>query len=356
MRDNIDEALWNMPIIDVPLSTLEKVDNVLANLGNRKVEKNKVKLKSFLTIAAVITVLAALCGTALAAAGIIDFGKFYNSIFSNPDASPYVSTNDMISISGGGDDLLIEPIAGFIAGEGNLYIQLKLTALNDIPLPETLYILNGNHVINLGDVVISKVDERTAIISFRTHDGRRDSESEMISLKFDAVSSVPMRIDNNGEPDSAPIVSICESDSLENAITYSGQWEVLVSSNSIIETRYVDGNFEEREARVRIEATVVEIQVFGNEYAPFLVDSSGSINYRFDSKGTIRITLVDGRVIENSMVESEAGAGSNNDAVDEHGNRDYGMASYWCSIEFINPADVIGIELFGEQVFSASDR
>ena len=310
------------------------------------------KLKSFMPIAAVIAICVILCGTALAAAGIIDFGKFYNSIFSNPEASQYVSTEDMISVSGSGEDLIIEPIAGFIGGEWNLYIQLKLTVQNDVPLPEMLYILNGDQLVNLGDVAITKVDERTAVVSFRTHDGRRNSQSDTISLKFDAVSSAPYVIENTGNVDSAPIVGMAGT--FEDTITYFGDWEVTVSADNQIETRFVEGSFEGRNATVRIEATVVEIQVHGNEEAPYLVDSSGRITYRFDPEGTIRITLANGRIIEESRVELSVDAGSNNDAVDEHGNRDYGMASYWCSIEFVNPEDVICVELYGEQIVSPS--
>jgi hypothetical protein len=258
----------------------------------------------------------------------------------------------MISVIGSSNDLSIEPIAGFIGGEWNLYIQLKISALNDAPIPETLYILDGDFPINLGDTTISKVDERTAIVSFLTHSGRRDSQSETINVKFNAVSSAPYRIDNSGNPDSTPVVGLPAS--FEDAFTFYGDWEVLVSTNSLIENRFVEGSFEGRNATVRIESTVIEIQVFGNEDAPFLVDASGWINYRYNPEGTMKITLSDGRVIEESRVEVSAGAGSDNDAVDEHGNRVYGMVSYWCNIEFVNPADVISVELYGEPIVRPS--
>ena len=337
---NIDEALRNTPRIEVPSSTLAKVDNVLADLDNRKVKTNIMKLKSFMPIAAVITICVILCGTALAANGIIDFGRFYNSIFSNPEAEPYVSTEDMISIIGNSDDLVIEPIAGFIDGDWKLYIQLKLTVQNGVPLPEALYILDGDHLINLGEVAITKVDERMAIISFRALNGRGNDRSEAISVKFDAISSEQYVIVGTSE----------------DTITYFGDWEILISADNVIETRFVEGNFEGRSALVRIEATVVEVQVFGGEDSPYLTDSSGRINYSYDPEGTIKITLADGRVIEESMVESFADAvgNGNNDTFDEHGNRIYGMASYWCRLEFVNPADVISVELFGEPVFGPS--
>gem|GEM_PF-7133588 len=353
MRDYIEEALWNMPKIDVPLSTLAKVDNVLADLENRKVEKNRMKLKSFAGIAAIVAIFALLCGTVLAATGIIDFGRFYGSIFSNPEASPYISTEDMISVIGSSEDLTIEPIAGFIGGEWNLYIQLKLTAKNNVPFPETLYILNGNQLVSIGDVVITEIDESTAIISFRTHDGRRNGNAETMRVIFNAVSSSPYAFDSSGNVETAPIIGA--DGTYEYAITYFGDWEVLVSANNLIETRFVEGSFEGRNATVRIEATTVEIQVFGNKDAPYLVDSSGWINYRYDPEGTMKITLADGRVIEETRISVSAGVGSNKNAVDEHGNRVYGMASYSCiSIEFMNPADVISVELYGEQIFSPS--
>jgi len=73
----IDEALRNAPKQSVPQSTLAKVDNVLADLDGRKVDKSKHRLKVFLGIAVVISIFAILCGTVLAATGIIDFGRFF---------------------------------------------------------------------------------------------------------------------------------------------------------------------------------------------------------------------------------------------------------------------------------------
>jgi hypothetical protein len=331
--------------------TMSKIHST-AVTASTYVPRRPTRRFAVVAIAAILAL--SLATTALAVSGVIDFGRFYNSIFSNPKASPYVSTEDMISIIGSSDDLSIEPIAGFVGGEWNLYIQLKLTALSDTPIPEKLYILDGDFPINLGDTTISKVDGRTAIVSFRTHSGRRDSQSETISVKFNAISSTPYRIDNTGNPDNALVVGI--PDSSEDALTYYGDWEVLLSANNTIETRFVKGSFDGRDATVRVEPTVIEIQVFGNEDAPYLVDSSGSINYRFDPEGTIKITLADGRVIEESRVEVDVGAGSNNDAVDEHGNKVYGMASYWCSIEFVNPAYVVSVELFGESVVRPTGR
>ena len=345
--------MFNKVLFKETFSHLRASDDTLTEvleMTTNKKKRYRISSMRALLIAAVAVLALAFSVTALAATGFIDFGKFYNSIFSNPEASPYISTNDMISINGNSDDLSIEPIAGFIGGEWNLYIQLKLTALNDVPIPETLYILDGDFPINLGATTITAVDEKTAIISFRTHSGRRDSQTETISVRFDAVSSVPHRIDNTGNQDTAPIVGM--PDSMKDAFTYYGDWEVLVSTNSQIGTRFIEGSFEGRSATVRIESTVIEIQVFGSADAPFLVDSSGWINYRYDPDGTMKITLADGRVIEESRVEVSAGAGSNNDAVDEQGNRVYGLASYWCNIEFLNPAEVISVELYGESIFS----
>jgi hypothetical protein len=304
--------------------------------------------RSFASVAIAVILAATIAGTALAATGIIDFGRFYNSIFSNPDASQYIAApeaspdiaaGNTITVIGSGGDLTIEPVAGFVGGEWNLYIQLKLTALDGIPLPETLFILDGDYIINVGDATTTKVDERTAIISFRTHSGRKNDQNETISVKFDAVSSVPYRIDNNGNPDSAPTVM---PGSFDDAITYYGNWEVMVSANNVIDTRFVDGSFEGRDATIRIEATVVEIQVFSNENAPYLIGPDGWIDYRHDPEGTIRITLADGRVIEEAGVESSCDVGGDGS----------GMASYWRSIEFVNPADVISVELYGVTVFS----
>jgi len=307
---------------------------------NRK-KQFKSSTKRVLLVAAIAVLTITFSVTALATTGIIDFGGFYNSIFSNPEASPYVSSEDMISVNGSGDDLIIEPIAGFIAGDENLYIQLKLTILNNMPTPEAISILNGDYPINLADTTVVKVDENTVIISFKTHSGHWDNQTEMMSVRFNAISSVP------------PWAYYTENfDSTKDTFTYFGDWEVLVSTNSRVEPRHVEGSFEEREAKVRIEATLIEIQVFGNEEAPFIADSTGWIDYRHDLDGTIKITLHDGRIIEESMIASSVGAGSDYSFVEDNGNRNYGMASYWCDIEFIYPADVIGIELFGVPVIN----
>ena len=62
----IEDALRSMPKLEVPQSTLDKVDNVLANLENRKVEKHKMKFKTIFLIAAVIAISISICGVAVA--------------------------------------------------------------------------------------------------------------------------------------------------------------------------------------------------------------------------------------------------------------------------------------------------
>jgi hypothetical protein len=322
-NDSFAEEQWSAKRIKE--LTMSRIQNS-AGVADANVPRHSPRRFAVVAIAAIL--ILSLATTALAVSGIIDFGRFYNSIFLNPEASPYVSTDKLISIVGGSDELLIEPLAGFIGGEWNLYIQLKLTALNDVPLPEALYILDGDSPVNIGDTVITKMDERTAIISFRTHSGRSDSQSETISLTFNAVSSVPYRIDNTGNPDTAPIVGM--PGSFEDAFTYFGDWEVLVSANSLIDTKFIEGSFEGHNATVRVEATVIEFQIFADYYNnPFPFDIM--------EEDKVTILLSDGLSIhpklQGTMYDSE-------------------MAAIWYAIDFINPADVIGIEFCGVTLYS----
>jgi hypothetical protein len=352
----LDELLAYTP--NYSSQNSKNIENMFLQKGGEQTKSDSHRttvsrkpIKRVLLAAAIAALTLALSFTALAVTGVIDFGRFYNSIFSNPASSPYIAvpeastdatTENTITVIGSSDDLTIEPVAGFVGGEWNLYIQLKLIAHNDVTFSDTLYIFDGDYMINLGDTTVTRIDERTAIISFRTHDGRRDSENGTIGVKFDAVSSVPYRITKDGNPDSASTVSMPVSSS--DTTTYYGDWEVVVSANNVIDTRFVDGSFERRAATVRIEPTVVEIQVFSSEAAPYLFNSDGRIDYRYDPEGKIRITLTDGRVIEEARIESICDVGGDGS----------GMASYWCSIEFVNPADVFSVELFGETVIDKS--
>jgi hypothetical protein len=333
------------------------------NIRKMFLQKTAVKrrpLKQVLIAAAVIVMTLAFSLTALALTGVINFGAFFNSIFANPEAAPYVSTDEMITITTNGDeplnesfagftessnDILIEPIAGFIDGI-SLYLQLKLTSQNDNPIPDRLYIIDGTSIKNLGDVAISHIDEKTAIISFVTHILYDFNVGDDITIRFNAISSMPIKVENR--PDNVPTEpppQPVDSDDVtyvaptENAITFLGDWTITVSTDSVIQPITVDSNFRGLSAEIYISATGIEVTIFADEDVPFDLDNVDSRLPMYSREDEVLIiSLTDGRAVKPLL-----------NAI----NMDYSMAAYGHSMEFINPADVVAIEFDGEILYSS---
>lgn len=338
-------------------------------------------------LAATVTVLALTASiTALAATGVIDFAGFYNrvynSIFSNPEASPYtisgvaqvgahsgaehtlgiVITGEGIDVPGSGGTLTVEPVAAFIS-QGDweryffdLYIRLKLTSVDKLHIPNSpdeLYIHQkytneyGTHdtlLNSYGFGEITYIDDYSAFVSFRTHafadNITFDKNAGTIAFYINAFSSehdlytYPEFGDDGGN-----LILREEEYPIVDGVTYYGYWEVVIDTNSApaVETLYVDGSFDGVDAAVRLSATGVNVSIEGNTQT----DSYDWHNPRWDSEGSFRITLSDGRVIESLYVENSSGIGGDGDA----------SVEYWSVVEFYNPAEVVKVELFGETVF-----
>ena len=326
-------------------------NNVYRTLNRLSADEVRYSLRKprlrLVAIAAIVCVLIFGSAAALAVTGVIDFGSFYQSIFSNPEAEPYVSTTDMIKLIGSSDDLEIEPIAGFIDGE-KLYIQMKITSMNDKSIPEQLYIIDGDYIVNVGDVTISHLDEKTALITFMSHIKSKDREGTTIYLMFNAISSEPISVENRPDniPTDPPPVPVDNNDvgqdiKYSDAITFFGNWEIAVSANSILFLRYIDAHIFGLSSSVRIGATSFEIQLFSNDDNPFNPDSEYNnientglpLDLTDIEDGEVFITLDDGTVIIGIL---------------QGVTFDNYIASFWYSTEFINPVNVISINFYSE--------
>ena len=212
---NIDEALRNTPELMVPQSTLAKVDNVLAGLENRKVEKHSMKLKLLLPIAAAIILCVVLCGAALAATGIIDFGRFYNSLFNNPDAKGEIEIAQT-SVSNGLEITLLSAFAdGYTA-----YYNIEIRDIEGARVSDSISVLNesftdGIHNISTGPVVYDDVEKKATLV-LTVQYGYDIAELGTASLNIDTIMS-GSRIIEDGvlEFDIAAHATANESVSLE---------------------------------------------------------------------------------------------------------------------------------------------
>ena len=98
MQNNIETALRNTKQIEVPNSTLHKVEDVLQNLKPREDITNmkRIYIKPAVAVAVITVMLLALTTTAFAVTGVIDFGSIFRSIFENETITPYIITGDDI--------------------------------------------------------------------------------------------------------------------------------------------------------------------------------------------------------------------------------------------------------------------
>jgi len=97
MYNNIDDMLENAKKIDVPSSTLEKVDGVLKNIKHRKVGNKNMKNK-FMKIAAVAAAVAILATSVFAAVQLLSAGEVADR-FGNVTLSAAFESESAININ-----------------------------------------------------------------------------------------------------------------------------------------------------------------------------------------------------------------------------------------------------------------
>jgi hypothetical protein len=275
------------------------------------------------------------------AAGVIGLKRLYQSIFIDTEATPYISTNDMITIIGDSDDLLIDPIAGFIDGDC-LYLQLQLTTLNENHLPDRLLIIENNYIVNIGDVNISRIDKTSVIVEFKSEINYFNNNGEAI-VKFNAISSEPITVDGFITDESPPIPEdgIIDRINYDNAITYYGNWEVFVSADSIIEPEYINSIFKGLTTITRVNATSIEVKIFAEEDTPYdLSNIDNRLPIVFEEDNYLLIMLLDGSVINPVLNGSVI---------------DFYVISYSYDMEFIQPANVVEIMFDGEVLFKRAE-
>jgi len=370
----LDENQLDELLAYAPDYSSRNAENIREKLMKKIAVKRK-PAKRILLAAAAVVIMLALSLTALAATGVLDFGRFYESIFANPEASPYIVTGEGISIieenntnavlhnediinnDGNGSDLTIEPVAAFIDG-WQIYIQIKVTVLNDVPLPDTLYIYDGNTWINYGETTVSRLDEASAVISFMTlgnhvtyfKDGSpvyyhtpEWEQADTVTLTIDAVSSSPIRdMDVLGPSE-------------EEYVIYNGQWELSISIDnetvSRIDPGFIKTDYMGLDTTVTVHATSITISIYAGEGTPFIMkeiysiedllndtyyeDNGLPVPSKQERTGDVVITLIDGRKVE-PLVESL----SNDDM----------QACYSYSMEFINPEDILSVLFFGVEL------
>jgi len=361
----LDEKQLDELLAYVPDYSIKNAENIKTKFLQKTTVKRKHTKRFFLTAAAVVTMLA-LSITALAATGIINLGRFYDSIFANPEASPYVVTGEGLSIVEGDDinsvphagdiitgrensnDLSVEPVAAFLDG-WQIYVQLKVTVQNDVPLPDALYIFNGNTPLNYGDVDITRINEKSAFISFMTVGNHvtflKDGSSVLYHTpEWEQADTVILRFDS------------INSDYHEADIIYNGPWEISIYINNEtvnkINPGFIETSYMGFYTTVAIRATSFEVRVFAAEGVPFYsretywIDGDLRVDIYYDDNdlpkpsfesrtGDVVITLSDGRTVE-PIIDST----SNDDT----------LACYSYIMDFINPEDVVSVMFFGVEL------
>jgi len=357
----LDEKQLDELLTYVPDYSPRNADNIREMFLQKTAVKRKPKMRGLLA-AAVVVIMITLSITALAATGVIDFGRFYNTIFSNPEALPFITEDDIITSSEDSSELTIEPVAVFADG-WQIYIQLKVTVLNGVPLPDTIYLFDGNTWINYGETTVSRLDEASAVISFMTlgnhvtfiKDGSpvfyhtpEWEQADTVTFKIDAVSSSPFRNAESG-------VYVSGSPEEEEFVFYSGQWEfsVPIDKETVnrIDPGFIETVYEGLYATASIHATSFEVRLYSNENTPFEIKDYGIgtdvVNYTFyddnglpepsfvEKTGDVVITLADGRTVEPRISST-----SNDDM----------LACYTYTMGFINPEDVVSVMFFGVEL------
>ncbi len=144
--------------------------------------------RRFAIVATAAVLALSLATAALAASGVIDLGAFYNSIFNNSKATPYVKTGDEITTQVNDGDVTVELLAGFLeSARSGAYVQMRIQDPTGTKLSESLIFINNGNTLNTGSVSVRMEDANTAVASmFITPVNAAGGE---VKLSFDTIAS-----------------------------------------------------------------------------------------------------------------------------------------------------------------------
>ncbi|MDR3289519.1 MAG: hypothetical protein LBT22_08840, partial [Peptococcaceae bacterium] len=127
---------------------------------------------------------------ALAVSGALDVGAFYNSIFNNSAAAPYIRTGNGITVQANSGEVTIEPLAGLLDPiRHGVYLQLRLQDPTGAKLPDSasLCFVNNGSILETSDISVTVEDANTIVVSMFVY--LLDVIDDEFKVRFDTIAS-----------------------------------------------------------------------------------------------------------------------------------------------------------------------
>jgi hypothetical protein len=180
-----DQSISTERITEIAMSKihsdqLERVEPQPRRAARRSVRR-------FGTVAAAAVLTAILAGAALAVTGKLDFAGIADSLFGDPEASPYIHTGEEIAMPANDGDITVEPLAAFVDRKLGVYAQLKLTDPTGEYLSDSLIFLRDGFDVNTGAVNVTMDGTGSTVASMFI--SGIDADADEFVLEFDAIAS-----------------------------------------------------------------------------------------------------------------------------------------------------------------------
>ena len=323
-------------------TTLNKLRNNIET--GREISKDYTHrrfIKRFATIAAAAVLALALTTITLAVSGVINInlGAFYNSIFNNEKAVPYILTSDGITINSNDGDVTIDPVAVFYDSVSKtIYIKMLIHDPVGNRLSKSFFFYSNNKLmIDAFDVRGNVIDENTASVVFPIS-AFYSAEHRDGSYTIPAVSNEDSEdyIYTGNLTFDFDMIATGDDPKISLFTIFEGKWEFSIAGAQILNERKFTGEFNGHKTQAALGALSLEVTVFTN----YFKQNESNDEYFFDfpnqpdNKNAVTILLKDGTVVH---PEYHGGSGS----IDENWS-----SLYYTIDTFINPAEVANISFF----------
>jgi hypothetical protein len=272
------------------LELIGQIDDSIVAEADKVIFKSKpVKSKRILLVAAVIAVIIALSGIALATFTDYSFGRIFSSFFNNPAAEEHRVEGGQSVYAGG---LEISMLSAFV-DNNNAYILIEIRDIEGNRLSGSVIALAENVEGLASDVVQYDESENTVTMVLTLFLGGPINEGDVISFPIGAILTEPRHLGVN-----------------ENAIL--GPWEISFVVSTEMPTINItvfpaDSPFL---TELEIEITPMTTTILKQLQSAVQV---GDVADYIDSFGEPFLSLDDGRVIAleptGSIFDSEIGWG-----------------------------------------------
>ncbi|MCL2627938.1 MAG: hypothetical protein FWD44_04475, partial [Oscillospiraceae bacterium] len=195
--------MFNKELYKETFSTLKASENTLSEVLRKTKESKAYKthqpalrrLRPGFAVAAAILITLLFTTTVLAATGVLNYRDFFNSVFNNEAAAPYIHTGDDITIHISDSDIEVKLVSAFFdaAYVDKIFFELDITDPTGKRLSDSFILFArtdfGYHPLSLDySAHVQRINENTVRAAFSvSHFFRKTPEG--VNISFDLIAA-----------------------------------------------------------------------------------------------------------------------------------------------------------------------